>query len=234
MTNTMERGVNKMGISRIEQLIEDIYEFVESCKMQPLSQTKVIVPKDQLYDLLDELRLRTPDEIKRYQKIIANRDAIIADAEQKALSIQAEAKEKAKNLINENEIMQQAYYQANEMVSSASAQAESILKSANDDAEQIREGALAYTNEILSDVEKILSDAYESTRQKSETLVTSLKTNLDIVMNNKREIMDSLAPQQDFAAPAVDYLKEGQQQSHDAYDDGDYDFDENTFLEDID
>ena len=69
-----------MGASRIEQLIEDIYEFVESCRMQPLSSTKVIVPKDELYDLLDELRLRTPDEIKRYQKIIANRDAIIADA----------------------------------------------------------------------------------------------------------------------------------------------------------
>lgn len=233
MTNTMERGVNKMGISRIEQLIEDIYEFVESCKMQPLSQTKVIVPKDQLYDLLDELRLRTPDEIKRYQKIIANRDAIIADAEQKALTIQAEAKEKAKNLINENEIMQQAYYQANEMVSTASVQAESILKSANDDAEQIREGALAYTNEILSDVEKILSNAYESTRQKSESLVSSLKTSLDIVINNKRELVDSLAPHQDFVAPTQEYLKEEQQPQED-YDDGDYDFDENTFLEDID
>ena len=76
-----------MGASRIEQLIEDIYEFVESCRMQPLSSTKVIVPKDELYDLLDELRLRTPDEIKRYQKIIANRDAIIADAEEKAEGI---------------------------------------------------------------------------------------------------------------------------------------------------
>ena len=62
-----------MGMSRIEQLIDDIYEFIESCKMQPLSQTKVIVPKDELYDLLDELKLRTPDEIKRYQKIIANK-----------------------------------------------------------------------------------------------------------------------------------------------------------------
>ena len=70
-------------MSRIEQLIDDIYEFIESCKMQPLSQTKVIVPKDELYDLLDELKLRTPDEIKRYQKIIANKDAILADAQAK-------------------------------------------------------------------------------------------------------------------------------------------------------
>ena len=84
-----------MGVSKIEQLIEDIYEFVESCRMQPLSSTKVIVPKDELYDLLDELRLRTPDEIKRYQKIIANRDAIIADAESKSEQILIQARENA-------------------------------------------------------------------------------------------------------------------------------------------
>ena len=58
-------------MSRIEQLIDEIEEFVESCKPQPFSQTKIIVPKDELFELLTELRLKTPDEIKRYQKIIA-------------------------------------------------------------------------------------------------------------------------------------------------------------------
>ena len=46
--------------SRIEQKIEDIYAFVESCKMQRLSATRVIVPKDELYDLLDDLRRDIP------------------------------------------------------------------------------------------------------------------------------------------------------------------------------
>lgn len=219
-----------MGANRIEQLIEDIYEFVESCKMQPLSQTKVIVPKDELYDLLDELRLRTPDEIKRYQKIIANRDAIIADAEEKAASIQAEAKERAKSLVNENEIMQQAYYQANEMVSSANAQAEAMLKSANEDADQIRAGALAYANEILSEVERVLTGAYEDTRVKTEALVSSLKGNLDIVMNNKRELTESLSPSNTINAVEQEELEEGQRE----YKEEEFDFDENTFLEDID
>jgi cell division septum initiation protein DivIVA len=225
-----------MAMSRIEQLIEDIYEFIESCKMQPLSQTKVVVPKDQLYDLLDELRLRTPDEIKRYQKIIANRDNIIADAEQRALQIQAEAKEKAKTLVNENEIMQQAYYQANEMVSNASAQAEAMIKSANEDAEQIRTGALAYTNEILSEVENILANAFESTRSRSDALVNSLKSNLDIVVNNKRELAEQLNPTPVVQQQSIqnrDYHNEVASESEN-YEDGDYDFDENTFLEDID
>ena len=43
-----------MSTKRIEQIIEDIYEFVESCKPIGFKSTKVAVPKDELYDLLDE------------------------------------------------------------------------------------------------------------------------------------------------------------------------------------
>ena len=214
-----------MGASRIEQLIEDIYEFVESCRMQPLSTTKVIVPKDELYDLLDELRLRTPDEIKRYQKIISNRDAIIADAEEKAAAIMAEAGEKAHSLINDHEIMQQAYYQANELVSKAASEAEKIIADANNDANQIRAGALSYTDEMLSDVENILTNAYESSRTKYENLLNALKGNLDIVINNKNELKNS----------GQEYINEesAAEQTGEEYSDDDFNFDENTFLEDI-
>ena len=89
-----------MGASRIEQIIDEIYDFVESCKPQTFSQSKVIVPKDELYDLLDELKLRTPDEIKRYQKIIANRDSIIADAEEKAKALIEDAKRETDTMPN--------------------------------------------------------------------------------------------------------------------------------------
>ena len=70
--------------SRIEQIIEEIEEYVDSCKFQPLSTTKIVVNKEELEELLRELRLKTPDEIKRYQKIISNKDAILADAQAKA------------------------------------------------------------------------------------------------------------------------------------------------------
>ena len=46
--------------SRIEQIIEEIEEYVESCKYQPLSTTKIVVNKEELEELLRELRLKTP------------------------------------------------------------------------------------------------------------------------------------------------------------------------------
>ena len=81
--------------SRIEQIIEEIEEYVDSCKFQPLSSTKIVVNKEELEELLRELRMKTPDEIKRYQKIISNKDAILADAQSKADAIIADAKTQA-------------------------------------------------------------------------------------------------------------------------------------------
>ena len=215
-----------MGASRIEQIIEDIYEFIESCKMQPLSSTKVIVPKDQLYDLLDELRLRTPDEIKRYQKIIANRDAIIADAEEKAEMIIRQSKEKAKELVNEHEITQQAYYQANEMIMQASEEANRIRREAAEEAEQIRTSALLYSNEVLSQVERILARAYEDAASKYDSFIGVLKNNLEIINSNKRELNEQLYAQ------SGDYSQAENENTDSNYDD-DYDFNADTFLKDI-
>ena len=52
--------------SRIEQIIEEIEEYVESCKYQPLSTTKIVVNKEELEELLRELRLKTPDAKMRF------------------------------------------------------------------------------------------------------------------------------------------------------------------------
>ena len=121
--------------SRIEQIIEEIEEFVESCKYQPLSTTKIVVNKEELEELLRELRLKTPDEIKRYQKIISNKDAILADAQSKADGLIAEAQAKVKEMVSQHEVMQQAYAQANETIANANKQAQQILDGTIDQAD---------------------------------------------------------------------------------------------------
>ena len=70
--------------SKMEQIIEEIEEYIDGCKFQPLSSTKIIVNKEELEELIAELRAKTPEEVKRYQKIISNKDAILEDAQSKA------------------------------------------------------------------------------------------------------------------------------------------------------
>ena len=102
--------------SRIEQIIGEIEEYVDSCKFQPLSTTKIVVNKEEIEELLRELRLKTPDEIKRYQKIINNKDAILEDAQTKADALIADAQARAQELVTQHEIMQKAYAQANDTI----------------------------------------------------------------------------------------------------------------------
>ncbi|MFI3170960.1 MAG: ATPase [Eubacteriales bacterium] len=174
--------------SRIEQIIEEIEDYIDSCKFQPLSQTKIIVNKDQMDELLRELRMKTPDEIKRYQKIIANRDAILADAQSKADTLLEETEIHTNELISEHEIMQQAYAQANEIVMAATEQAQTILDSATADANSIRLGAMHYTNDIMANAENIIAHTLDSYTTKYDGLVGSLQECYDIVRRNRAEL----------------------------------------------
>ena len=135
-------------MSKIEQIITEIEEYIDGSKFQPLSNTKLIVNKDTIEELLAELRLKIPEEIKKYQKIINNREMILNDAKQKADAMIAEAAAQTTELVSEHEIMQQAYIQANDIVQQATNQAQMIIDNATTDANNIRMGAMQYTDDI--------------------------------------------------------------------------------------
>ena len=177
--------------SRIEQIIEEIEEYIDSCKFQPLSTTKIIVNKDQMDELLRELRMKTPDEIKRYQKIIANKDAILADAQAKADGMIQEAQIQTNELVSEHEIMQQAYAQANETIANANKQAQQILDEATMDANNIRLSAISYTDDMMANMEQILATAINESGEKYRNYLTSIQSCYDVVRQNRSE----LAPQ---------------------------------------
>ncbi len=180
--------------SRIEQIIEEIEEYIDSCKFQPLSSTKIVVNKEELQELLRELRMKTPDEIKRYQKIISNKDSIIQDAKSKAESEIAEASAKAQQLVSDSEVMRMAQEQAEELMDRAQKQAQEILDNATTDANNIRMSAISYTDEMLENLEKIMSHTMETAGAKYETFLNSIQSCYDIVNKNRQELSPQEAP----------------------------------------
>ena len=175
-------------MSRIEQVISDIEAYLDDCKFQPFSNTKIIVEKDQLEDMLAELRLKTPEEIKKYQKIINNKEAILNDAKEQADAILDAAKVQTEELINEHEIMQRAYAQANQLIEQATAQAQSILDNATEDANSIRMGAVAYTDDMLSKLQYIIEHSIKDYKEKYNSLISDLENVLAVVNNNRNEL----------------------------------------------
>ncbi len=186
--------------SRIEQIIDEIEDYIDGCKFQGFSNTKIIVNKDEIEELLRELRLKTPDEIKRYQKIISNKNAIMADAQAKADALIQQATMQTNELVSEHEIMQQAYAQANAVIEEATAQAQQILDKATLDANNYRLAAIQYTDEMLENLSKIIAHTSETAVAKYENFAASLNNCLEVVEMNRRE----LVPQQKDAQAAVD------------------------------
>lgn len=175
-------------ISRMEQIIEEIEEFIDHCKYQTLSNTKIIVNRDELEELLAELKQKTPEEIKKYQKIISNKEAILADAHAKAEAILAEAQIHTNELVSEHQIMQQAYAQANQVVLIATNQAQEILDSATNDANNIRTSAIVYTDDMLANLENLIGSNMETSKTKFENYYHNLLNCFEIVNGNRREL----------------------------------------------
>ena len=170
--------------SRIEQLIDELEEYIESCKPKFMSNSEIIVNKEEIDELLRELRMRTPEEIKRYQKIISNKEAILNDARAKAQALIDEATVHTNELISEHEIMQQAYAQANGIVATAANQAREILDKATMEANELRTQASQYMESRLVE----LDSPIQSTNADYERLLGSLGQYRDLIQSNLRSL----------------------------------------------
>ncbi|MBQ9632788.1 MAG: ATPase [Lachnospiraceae bacterium] len=174
--------------SPIEDMIEDIEEYIESCKPVAFSSSKISVNRDEIQNLLEELRSKTPEEIRRYQKIISNEKAIIADAQRKANNILAEAQIKTDELVSEHQIMQQAYAQAQEVVNMATQQARELMDRATNDANNFRARAIEYTDSLLKEVQEVLLRSRDTTQMMADNYIKEIQTQLDRVVANRMEL----------------------------------------------
>ena len=174
--------------SRIEQIIDELEEYIESCKPKFMSNSEIIVNKDDIDELIRELRMKTPDEIKRYQKIISNKEAILNDAREKAEKLINDATVHTNELISEHEIMQQAYAQANVVVSMASQQAQEILDKATIEANELRMYAAQYTEDRLADLENIIVSAINASNANYQNLLGSLNQYKDLIQSNRQAL----------------------------------------------
>ncbi len=177
--------------SKIEQMIDQIEDFIDSCRYQTFSKTNIIVDKDELDALLEELRAKVPDEIRHYQRIVANKEAILEDARRKADEMINEANVHSNELVNEHEIMQQAYAQANDIVRMATQQGQDILDKAMSEANGYKEAANQYMDSMLADLEKSTVSAQNNLTAIFHNFYDEMSDYIDTVRQNRSE----LAPQ---------------------------------------
>ena len=130
----------------IVQLLDELEDIIENGRSAPFSN-RVSIDKDEVYDLISELRVKLPNELKQAQWIIEERNKILIAAQREADQIVKSAEERLQRMIDENEVTKKAYDQA-----------AAIIDSAKKNAKEMRLGAVEYSEGILTDVENRLKE----------------------------------------------------------------------------
>ena len=182
-----------MGKKSIEDMIGEIEIFIENCKFQPLSSSKIVVPKEDLLQMLDELKMKLPGEIDRCKKIMRNKEAILADARTRADSVVTESIAQANKLVEQSQIVELANIRANEIVETARAQADQIMSEANAQANEVRLGSMYYSKDQVVGIQNFLAATLEAEKANYENLIASLQSELDTVTGNVAELNTSIA-----------------------------------------
>ena len=126
-------------------LIDMIYERIEEAKAPALKPSMSIVDRDELLDLLDELREQLPAEIKQAQDLLAKRDKFVEDARREVERMRRQAELEAKSKISESEVIHAAREKARQIVTRAEERSRQLYQVANTYAED----ALARTEEAV-------------------------------------------------------------------------------------
>ena len=174
--------------SSILELMDEIEDYIDGCRYKLFSNTEIIVNKESIDELLHELRARTPDEISRYQRMLQNKEAIIADARAKADALIKEATVQTNQLVNEHEIMQVAYQRSSEIVNLATNQAQEVLDNAVTEANEVRMSAAQYMDDVLEHLNNIITSSIETTNANYETLLGDLGRYKEIIESNRRQL----------------------------------------------
>ena len=128
----------------ILHLVDRLEELFNNSKPIPLSRN-VVVDENAFMDIIDQMRISIPDEIKKAQQVIAQKDRILAQAQEEANRTVSIAREKSERMVEKSDVNQ-----------SAQSKADDIIRQAEIDAEQSQHDADRYVVDTLAGLEREL------------------------------------------------------------------------------
>jgi cell division septum initiation protein DivIVA len=136
----------------ILEIIDMLEDTIEKGLNIPLAG-KCMLDKDELLDLIQEIRLKLPDDLKQAKWVKDERQRILLEAQKEANDIIKSTEDKIISMINENEITKRAKQQAEEIISNA-----------NKRSKEIKQGTRQYADDVLADMEKIMEKTLATLR----------------------------------------------------------------------
>ena len=115
----------------ILQMIDRLEELLNESRPLPFTHN-VIVDEDRMLDLIDQMRVSIPEEVKKAQQLLAQRDRLIAQAQEEANRTVNLARDRSTELVERDQVVQAAYSQAEQIKAQAYADGDVIRKDADE------------------------------------------------------------------------------------------------------
>jgi cell division septum initiation protein DivIVA len=133
----------------ILHLIDRLEEILNDSRAIPFTHN-VVVDEDKVLDLIDQMRVAIPEEVKKSQQLLAQRDRLLAQAQEEANRTLALAREKSEQLVERDAIVQAASARADQIVAQAKADIENTRRDAD-------EYAMDTLNKLEMELDRILT-----------------------------------------------------------------------------
>ena len=156
--------------------LDEIEEVLETSKALPFTG-KISVEKARVLDILNEIRLHLPDDIRHAQRILSDHDKILADAEHKAAGIIEAAEAEAKMMTNSHELFKRASEQATE-----------CIEEAKKSARELRAGASEYVDQKLESAEKQMKEYMMNMEAQHKRIMAYYTETVDVLYENRQEL----------------------------------------------
>ncbi len=115
----------------ILQLIDRLEELFNDGKAIPFTHN-VAVDEDRMLDIIDQMRIAIPEEVKKAQQLLSQRDRVMAQAQEEANRTLQLARDKADSIISKDNIVLEAQRRAEQIVAQARADADATRRDADD------------------------------------------------------------------------------------------------------
>lgn len=145
----------------ILQLIDRLEELFNDAKAVPFTHN-VVVDEDRMLELIDQMRIAIPEEVKKAQQVVAQRDRVMAQAQEEANRTLQIARDKADQMAQKDMIAQEAQRRADQILSQARAEAEAVRADADnyvvDTLMQLQDHIAKLSNQVSNGIQMVQED----------------------------------------------------------------------------
>lgn len=145
----------------ILQLIDRLEELFNDAKAVPFTHN-VVVDEDKMLELIDQMRIAIPEEVKKAQQLVAQRDRVMAQAQEEANRTLQIARDKADQLVQKDIVTQEVQRRADQILAQARAEAEGVRTDADnyvlDTLMQLQDQIAKLSNQVNNGVRMVQED----------------------------------------------------------------------------